>query len=141
MTLNIGVLSNSNALRSYVDTFHQYGFINEIILSTYVSPSTGIHTSLSDHLWHNLNCSRRSYLVTPALSDHCAICVTFRINHDRPPLSITFREFGESNAEVFASHLESEFISCSTPHSNPNRYADYLVLFWKKNEQVFPDQT
>ena len=41
---NIDVLSNSNAMRNYVDTFHQYGFINEINLPTYVSPSTGIDT-------------------------------------------------------------------------------------------------
>ena len=47
---NIGVLSNSNAMRNYVDTLHQYGLINEINLSTYVSPSTGIDTLLNDHL-------------------------------------------------------------------------------------------
>ena len=77
---NTDVLSNSNAMRNYVDTFHQYGLINEINLPTYVSPSTGIVTSSIDHLWHNLNCSRRSYVVSPALSDHYTICVVFRIN-------------------------------------------------------------
>ena len=33
---NIDVLSNSNAMRNYVDAFHQYGLINEINLPTYV---------------------------------------------------------------------------------------------------------
>ena len=72
---NIDVTSNSNAIRNYVDTFLQYGFINKIILPTYVLPSTGIDTSSIDHLRHNLNCSRRSYVVSLALSDHYAICV------------------------------------------------------------------
>ena len=30
---NINVLSNSNAMRNYVDTFHQYGLISEINLA------------------------------------------------------------------------------------------------------------
>ena len=45
---NIDVLCNSNAMRNYVDTFHQYGFINKINLSPYVSPNTGIETSSID---------------------------------------------------------------------------------------------
>ena len=47
---NIDVTINSNAMRNYVDTFHQYGFINEINFPSYVSPSTCIDTSLIDHL-------------------------------------------------------------------------------------------
>ena len=129
---NIDVLSNSNTIHNYVDTFHQYGFINKINLPTYVSPSTGIDTSSIDHLWHNLNCSRCSYVVSPALSDHYAICVIFRNNHDSPPKSIRFRDFSEANAELFALNMENEFISCSPPHSNPNEYVDYLVIFLKK---------
>ena len=50
---NIDVLSNSNAMRYYVDTLHQYGLINEINFSTYVSPSTSIDTLSIDHVWHN----------------------------------------------------------------------------------------
>ena len=87
---NMDVLGNSNATRNYVDTLHQYGLINEINLPTYVPPSTGIATSSIDHLWHNLDCSRRSYVVSPALTDHYAICVILRINHDSPPKSIRF---------------------------------------------------
>ena len=110
---NIDVTSNSNAMRNYVDTFHQYGFANEINLPTYVSPSTGIETSSIDHLWHILNCSRCSYVVSPALSDHYVVCVIFRINCDCPP-------------ELFALNMENEFISCPPLHSNPNEYAAYL---------------
>ena len=82
---NIDVLSSSNAMRIYVDTFHQYGLISKINLPTYVSPSACNDTSSIDYLWHNLNCSRRSYVVSLALSEHYAICIMFRINHDSPP--------------------------------------------------------
>ena len=46
---NTDVLSNSNAMRNYKNTFYQYDLINEIILPTYVSPSTGIDTSSIHH--------------------------------------------------------------------------------------------
>ena len=52
---------------------HQYGLINELNLHTYVSPSTGIDTSSIDDLWRILNCSRRSFVVSPALSDPYAL--------------------------------------------------------------------
>ena len=48
--LNIEVLSDSNTLRNYGDTFRQYGLTNEKNLPTFVSPSTDIDTSLIDHL-------------------------------------------------------------------------------------------
>ena len=66
------------------------------------------------------------------LSDHYAVSVIFRINHDSPPKSIRFRDFSEANAELFALNMENKFISFSPLHSNPNEYADYLVNFLKK---------
>ena len=133
---NIGVLGNSKAMRNYVDTFHQYGLLNEINLPTYVSPSTGIETSSTDHLSHILNCSRRSYVVSPAVPDHYAICAIFRIIHDSPPKSVRFRDFSEGNAELFTLNKEIEFISRSPPHSNPNEYGDYLVFFLNKKKTM-----
>ena len=50
----IYVLSNSNVMRNYVDTFHRYGLTNEISLPTYDWPSTGIDISSFDHFWHSL---------------------------------------------------------------------------------------
>ena len=121
---NIDILSNTNAMRNYVDTFHQYGLINEINLPTYVSPSTGFNTSSIDHLWHNLNCSKRSKVVSLSLSDHYVFCVIFITNHDTPPNSKIFRDFSEANAELFALNIENEYIFFSLSHSNTNEYAD-----------------
>ena len=59
-------------MRSYVDTFH----MNELNLPAYVLPSAAIATFSIDHLWHKSNCPRRSYVVSPALSDHYAIAHT-----------------------------------------------------------------
>ena len=80
-------------------------------------------------------CPFAMYVVSPALSDHNAICVIFRINHNSPPTSIRFRDFSEANAEPIASNTKNEFFSCSPPHSHPNEYADYLVKFVKKNNE------
>ena len=85
---NLDVSSNSNVIRNFVDRFHQYGHINNTNLPTCVSPITGVNTSSMNHLSHNLNCSRRSYVVSPALFEHYAKRVIFRINHDSPPQSI-----------------------------------------------------
>ena len=104
------VLNKSSPISNYVDTFHQYGLVNEINLPTHVLPSTGIATSSIDHLWLNFNSSRRSYVVSPALFDHCAIYVIFRSNLDSPPKSISFRDLSEANAELFASNFENAFI-------------------------------
>ena len=99
---NIDVSRNSNTKRNYVDTFHQYGLINEIDLLTYFSPSTGIDTYTIDHQWHILSFSRRSYVSSPALSGHYALCVHFRINYDSAQQSMLFRDFSEANAELLA---------------------------------------
>ena len=122
-------LNNLNSMRNNVDTFHQYGLINEVNLLTYVSPSVGIDTPSVNHSWHKLNCPWRSYVASPALSDQFALCVTFRSNRDSPPTSIQFRDFSEANEKLFASNI----IFCSYPHSNTNEYAEYLVRFLKKN--------
>ena len=38
---NIDVINNSNVTRIYINMFHQYSFVIEIILPTYISPSNG----------------------------------------------------------------------------------------------------
>ena len=46
--------------------------------------------------------------------------------------SIRSRDLSESNANIFASNFENEFISRFLPHSNPNEYAGHLVNCLKK---------
>ena len=64
------VLSNSNPLRNYVDTFHQYSVLNEIKMFMYALPRTGIATSSIAFLGHDLNYPEPIYIIYPALSDH-----------------------------------------------------------------------
>ena len=61
---------------------HQYSFVKEINLQTYISPTDGNTTSSLDQTWHNQNSPRGSYLVSPALSDHFAVCVAFGVKGD-----------------------------------------------------------
>ena len=89
--------------RNYIVVFYQYSSVNEINSPTYISPSDGNATSLLDHTWRNLNSPRGSYVGFPALSDHQAMCVVFRVEHDSPPKSIRFREYTEANVERFFS--------------------------------------
>ena len=118
-------------INTYINTFHQYSFVNEISLPTFISPSNGSAVSSIDHVWHNLNVPRYSYVVSPALSDHYAVCIIFKINYDSPPKTTRFRDFSDVNSEGFAENIDVEFLLCSPPVSNPNEYAEYVVNFMK----------
>ena len=74
---NIDVIKNSNVTRNYNNMFHQYRFVNEINMPTCISPSNASSIASIDHVCHNLNIPRCSYVVFPALSDHYAVCVIF----------------------------------------------------------------
>ena len=77
--------------RIYIDVFHRYSFVNEINLSTYISPSDGNVASSLDHNWHNINSKGGRYVASPALSDHYAVCEIFKGRQDSPQKSIEFR--------------------------------------------------
>ena len=77
---NIDGMNNSNVTRYYINTFHQYSFVGQIILPTFISPSNGSAISSIDHVWHNLNVPRSSYVVSSVLSDHYAACLNLRLN-------------------------------------------------------------
>ena len=66
----------------------------------------------------NMNVPRFRYVVSPALSDHYAVCD-----------SRSFRDSSDSNTERFA---DAKFLLCSPLVSNPNEYAEYMVNFMKK---------
>ena len=95
------------------------------------TPSRRSATSSIDHVWHNLDVPRSRYVVSPALCDHYAVCVIFKVKHDSPPKTIRFRDFGDINTERFAENIDAEFLLCSPPVSNPNEYAEYMVNFMK----------
>ena len=74
---NVDIVNNSNVTRNYINMSHQFSFVNEINLPTFNSPNNGSAISSIDHVWHNLNAPRCSFVVSPALSDHYAVCVLF----------------------------------------------------------------
>ena len=117
--------------RNCIDVFHRYSFLNENNLQTYISPSNGTPIASLDHTWHNLNSQGYSYVVSPALSDHYAVCVIFRVKHNSTPKSIRFREYIGANAERFAAKFDSVFLYLSPLNSNPNEDAEYIVDFMK----------
>ena len=55
---NVYVMNHSSMARNYIDGFHQYSFVDEIILSTYISPSDGNATSSIDYIRYKLNSSK-----------------------------------------------------------------------------------
>ena len=138
--INIYVM---NVTRNYMKTFHQQSFVNKINLPTFISIGNGSAVSSIDHVWHNLNVPRSSYVVFPALSDHYAVCVIFKVEHDSPPKTIRFPYFSDVNTEHFAENIEAEFHLCLPPVMNPNEYAEQLVNFLKKKhyQQIFPLKT
>ena len=117
-------------INTYINTFHQYSFVNEISLPTFISPSNGSAVSSIDHVWHNLNVPRYSYAVSPALSDHYAVCVIFKVKHDSPPKIVCFRDFSDIiNTVCFAENVDAEFLLFSIHVSNPIEYAEYMFNF------------
>ena len=116
---NIDVRKNSFATRNYINTFHQYSFVNENNLPSFILPRKRSAISSIDHVWHSLNVPRSSYVVSLAPSDHYAVCVIFKIKHDSPPKTNCFRDFNDVNKERFAENIDDEFLLCSPPVSNP----------------------
>ena len=101
---NIDVMSISNVTRTYIYTFHQYNLVNENNLSTYTSHSNGSAIPSIDHVWHNLNFPRSSYVVSPALSDHFAV---FKVKQDSHLQTIRFRDLGDVNTERFVEKIDA----------------------------------
>ena len=85
--LNFDVMNSSNVTRNNINKFHQYSFINDINLPIFTLPGNGSVISSIDHVWHNLNVPRSSYVASPALTDHYAVCVIFKVKRDSPPFS------------------------------------------------------
>ena len=73
------VMNHYTTACNYIDVFHQFSFLNEINLPTYISASDGNATSPLYHTRHNLNGQRCSYVVSPALTGLYAVCVVFRV--------------------------------------------------------------
>ena len=57
--------------------------------------------------------SKMQCVVAPALSDHYPVCLNFKIKPDRPPKSIQFKDFSETDAERFSTKVDFEFFTCS----------------------------
>ena len=47
-------------------------------------------------IWHNSKSLGDCFVVTPALSNHYAVFVDFKVNHDTLPKSIRFRDYNEA---------------------------------------------
>ena len=125
-------MNHSNKVRNYTDEFHQYSFVNETNLPTYILSSDGSTTSSIDHTWHNLNSPRGSYVVSLALSDHYVVRAIFKVKYDKHPKSIRFKDYSEVDAEYSAANIDSEFLYCAPPNSNLNEDAEYTVTFVEK---------
>ena len=140
---NINTASmNDSSAQNYINVFHQYGYVNEINLPTYISPVTNQELSCLDHFWHNLNFNRKSFVLEPNLSDHYGTCVIFEKNTDNPPKSIRFRDFSETRVENFYSNLNDEVELFRPQTSHADEYASSLVNFLNRlQNKYFPVKT
>ena len=140
---NINIINDSDSqVQNYSNVFLRYHFVNEINVPTYNSPITHVDTSCIDHIWHNLDYVRKSYVVKPNLSDHYAVCACFSKNIDREPVKIRFRDFSARSVENFISNLDGEFSTFSPPNTGANEYAIHLVNFLTRlNNKYFQIRT
>ena len=106
-----------------------YGFVNEIILPTYVSPSTGHNVSCLDHIWHNFDIDRRSYILQPNMSDHFAVSTVFLDRVNSGTTVIKFRDYSDINKQRFTENIIHELSQFDPPNNNVNDYANSLINF------------
>ena len=108
--INTFDVNNSNVQR-YINLFESYGLRNEISLSTYVSPSNMIDGSCIDHIWHNLQIRRDSYVLKPNMSDHYAVVTVFQTEVENEPITIKFRDYSILKVQNYLNRVFNEF-SC-----------------------------
>ena len=65
----------------------------------------GIYLAPIDHIWHNLEQSRRGYIIKPNLSDHYPTCLVYDKTVDAKQLSIRFRNCSARNVEMFEANI------------------------------------
>ena len=135
-TLNIDC---DHAVKQYVDTFRQYGYINEINHATYHSPITNSDISCLDHILTNFNFPKESIIVKPNIADHHAVCLNLKTNFKEETKNIKFRDFSVRNVDLFIAGLNTEFLNYAPPTNNANAHAVYLTRFFTKIlDKYFP---
>ena len=142
--LNIDISrTDLHGVRDFMDTMISGGYTNEITLPTYVSPLNNVESSVLDHCWHNLDFSRRNYVIKPNISDHYAICIVFNTIVSNETQTVRFRDFSDLSKSSFLQNVDYEF-SClpQNPVNNPENYlitiSDFLHRLLNK---YFPFKT
>lgn len=132
----------SPSVSRYENLLRQFNYVNEINLLTYHSPITKTDKSCLDHIWHNLNLNRRSFILRPPLSDHYPTCLVFTRDTDDVPKTLRFRDFSENKKNSFKSKLFEEFASFHPEKNDPDMYAkqlnNFLMILYDK---YFPIRT
>ena len=136
--LNLDKINERPNVRSYVDLFTSYGYLNTISLPTYVSSSHDHVTSCIDHFWTNISQIKEAFVITPLFSDHHGICTYFSLNSERDLVEIKFRDYSRRNIDNFNNNLESEF-SRFIPGEDVEIMSKNIILFLKKlQDKYFP---
>ena len=136
--LNLDKINERPNVRSYVDLFTSYGYLNTISLPTYVSSSHDHVTSCIDLFWTNISQIKEAFVITPLFSDHHGICTYFSLNSERDLVEIKFRDYSRRNIDNFNNNLESEF-SRFIPGEDVEIMSKNIILFLKKlQDKYFP---
>ena len=142
--LNIDISrTDLHGVRDFMDTMISGGYTNEITLPTYVSPLNNVESSVLDHCWHNLDFSRRNYVIKPNISDHYAICIVFNTIVSNETQTVRFRDFSDLGKGSFLQNVYYEFSRFpQNPGNSPENYlitiSDFLHRLLNK---YFPFKT
>ena len=139
--ININTLNyeTDRNVRTYVDTFSEHNFFNEINLPTYHSPITQSDLSCLDHMWHNLLIPRASFVLEPNLSDHYGTCLVFDKKIITIEHTIKFRDYSIRNLQNFKENIDMEFRSYNSTSTDPNDNFTHLFNFLiKLHNKFFP---
>ena len=98
---NINILQSGQLTNNYVDIFTRRGFCNEINIGTYIPPNNQVETSCLDHFLTNVNSSKFSHVIRPALSDHDPILLNLKCKIPTKLKKLRFRNFSHENIIFF----------------------------------------
>ena len=108
---------------------------------TNCSPITDTDTSCLDHMLHNLSKPTKSFVITPNISDHYAVCFVSEENTKTDPIRIKIRDYSARNQANFQRNATTEYQKFSPPES-AQMYARYLILFlFTLMNKYFPKKT
>ena len=100
-------LSSSSGNNALSNVMMSNGLMNYITLPTRPNNIEDRNPTLLDHIWGNLDCDIKSFVIKTDISDHYPCLVKFNIIKTRTLTTVKYRIYNENNKRAFVNKVNS----------------------------------